>query len=102
MLRCLLLFFVSTSWAQLHYDTIINKGIYKSYFNSILKQPVAVTYTLYKGGGDASRSNDRFTGTPLTLSDKDYSHSGYDRGHLVPAEDFAYSDSLQGLTFSYY
>lgn len=101
-MRWFLLLFVSTSCAQLHYDTIIDKGIYKSYFNTILKQPVAVTYTLYKGGGTASRDNDRFTGTYLTLGDKDYLHSGYDRGHVVPAEDFAYNDSLQGLTFSYY
>ena len=102
MLRCFLFLFVSTSFAQLHYDTIINKGIYKSYFNVRLKQPVAVTYTLYKGGGKAKRDNDHFVGTALTLHDKDYLHSGYDRGHLVPAEDFAYSDSLQALTFSYY
>lgn len=63
---------------------------------------MAVTYTLYKGGGTASRDNDRFKGTELTLGDKDYLHKGYDRGHLVPSEDFAYNDSLQGLTFSYY
>jgi len=99
---CFLLFFASNSFAQLHYDTIVNGGIYKSYFNYKLKQPVAVTYTLYKGGGTAKRDNDHFTGTRLTLHDKDYVHSGYDRGHLVPAEDFAYNDSLQKLTFSYY
>lgn len=102
MTRWFFLLFVSSFSAQLHYDTLINKGIYKSYFNTLLKQPVAVTYTLYKGGGDASRKNDHFVGTHLTLSDKDYLHKGYDRGHLVPAEDFAYNDSLQGLTFSYY
>jgi DNA/RNA endonuclease G (NUC1) len=102
MLRWFFLFCVSTSFAQTNYDTIVDKGIYKSYFNLSLKQPVVVTYTLYKGGGAASRENDHFTATALTLCDKDYLHSGYDRGHLVPAEDFAYSDSLQGLTFSYY
>jgi endonuclease G len=102
MLRWFLLFFASTSFAQLHYDTIVDKGIYKSYFNTKLKQPVAVKYSLYKGGGKAKRDNDHFVGTSLTLHDKDYVHSGYDRGHLVPAEDFAYNDSLQALTFSYY
>ncbi len=101
-MRCFFLLFVSSSFAQLHYDTIINKGIYKSYFNTKLKQPVAVTYTLYKGGGQAKRDNDHFVGTTLTLHDKDYIHSGYDRGHMVPAEDFACNDSLQKLTFSYY
>lgn len=36
------------------------------------------------------------------LNGKIYSNSGFDRGHMVPAEDFAYNDSLQGLTFRYY
>lgn len=88
--------------AQFKYDTIVNMGIYRSYFDLTRKQPVAVTYTLYKGGGPASRKNDHFYGTSITLCDKSYSHCGFDRGHMVPAEDFAYSDSLQAITFSYY
>lgn len=89
-------------YSQIKYDTVINLGIYKSYFNKEIKQPIAVTYTLYHGGGNASRNNDHFKSTSITLNDTYYLHSGYDRGHLVPAEDFAYSDSLQALTFSYY
>lgn len=84
------------------YDTIVDMGIYKSYFSKQKHEPVAVTYTLYHGGGPADRKNDRFKWTSLTLNDASYRHSGYDRGHLVPAEDFAFSDSLQAITFSYY
>lgn len=103
MIRTLiLLLFTGTLVAQLQYDTVINTGIYRSYFSKKLKQPVAVVYKLYHGGGSASRSNDEFAGIAgLTLTDQDYSGSGFDRGHLVPAEDFAYSDSLQAITFRY-
>ena len=93
---------VNATYSQVAYDTIVDKGIYKSYFNKTIKQPVAVTYKLYKGGGDASRDNDHFTSTEITLSQKDYAKTWFDRGHLAAAEDFAYSDSLQGITFNYY
>lgn len=90
--------------AQVPYDTIIDRGVYKSYFNRRLLQPVAVAYRLYQGGGAAPRSNDRFVGDSAvrTCGRSDYAHSGFDKGHLVPAEDFAFSDSLQNLTFRYY
>jgi endonuclease G len=93
---------VFTSAAQVTPDTVINMGIYKSYFSKKIKQPVAVTYKMYKGGGEAKRDNDHFTGTNITLHNKDYAKTWFDRGHLASAEDFAYSDSLQGITFSYY
>ena len=90
--------------AQSSFDTIIDKGFYQSYFNTRLKLPVAVVYTLYQGGGEASRKSDNFindTKIPM-LTNKDYAGSGYDKGHLVPAEDFAYDDSLQNMTFRFY
>ena len=94
----------SCGFSQLDYDTLIERGIYKSYFNTHIKQPVAVVYKLYCGGGNASRTNDRFVNDPgvITLNAKDYHKSGYDKGHMAPAEDFAYSDSLQNLTFRFY
>ncbi len=100
----LLIFITSVFTAQVKHDTIIDRGIYRSYFNLSIKEPVTVTYTLFHGGGEASRKNDRFKDDTLkiTLTGEDYSKSGYDRGHLAAAEDFAYSDSLQGLTFSYF
>ena len=100
----LLIFLSYTGISQLDYDTLIERGIYTSYFNTRIKQPVAVVYKLYCGGGSASRNNDHFVTDPEvnTLKASDYSKSGYDKGHLAAAEDFAYCDSLQNLTFRYY
>ncbi len=86
-------------------DTIINNGLYKSYFCYFLRQPLYATYTLYKGGGDCDRDAENFSFSPCdqpTATDEDYSHSGYDQGHLVNAEDFAYDCSLEKLTFCFY
>lgn len=106
-MRFLLLLFIIGPFfikAQITYDTIIDRGIYKSFFNRKIKQPIAVVYKLYRGGGEASRDNDRFVNDRwvLTLKSKDYANTGYDKGHLANAEDFAYNDSLQNLTFRYY
>jgi endonuclease G len=83
-------------------DQIINKGIYTSYYSSDLKVPLYVVHYLYNGGGDFSRSKLRFFKEKNTASNSDYAKSGYDRGHLVSAEDFAYDYRKQSLTFSYY
>jgi len=104
ILTIIILFSACTSKGQNSFDTIINKGFYQSYFNLKIKLPIAVVYTLYQGGGEASRKSDNFindTKIPM-LTNKDYAGSGYDKGHLVPAEDFAYDDSLQNLTFRFY
>lgn len=81
-------------------DTIIVKNAYISYFSFELKAPIYNTYYLYKGGGDSKRTN--FKHEYRSAENADYAKSGYDRGHLVSAEDFAYNQSLENQTFSYY
>ncbi|AWA30298.1 hypothetical protein HYN48_09490 [Flavobacterium magnum] len=91
--------------AQTQTDTVINTGVYKSYFCYALKQPLYVTYLLYKGGGDCDRGEAHFRFLKCgikTASDKDYAGSGFDKGHLANAEDFAYDCAKEAATFCYY
>lgn len=92
-------------YSQLKTDTIINTGVYKSYFCYTVKEPLYVTYTLYKGGGECDRDKENFDFKKCGIksaSDKDYANSGYDKGHLVNAEDFAFDCKKEALTFCYY
>lgn len=84
-----------------HIDTVIHMGTYDSYFSYELKNPVFVTYTLYKGGGDCDRSKFRFRATDFTATDKDYDKR-YDKGHLANAEDFAFNCKQDEATFWYF
>ncbi len=83
-------------------DLVINKGVYTSYYSTDLKVPLYVVHYLSNGGGDFSRSKLRFIEEKNSARNSDYAKSGYDRGHLVSAEDFAFDYSKQSLTFSYY
>ncbi len=87
-------------------DTVLDKEVYKAYFNMKLREPLYVTYTLFKGGGDCDRKTegfdfkvDEFT---KSATDDDYGHSGYDKGHLANAEDFAFNCNKEEATFKYY
>ena len=85
-------------------DTIIDAEFYKSYFDVERKQPIFVSYILYKGGGDCNRSSFRFKNdTDIKMATtKDYSGTGFDMGHLANAEDFA-NDCVAGeKTFRFY
>jgi endonuclease G len=84
---------------------IINKGIYKVNFSNAFHQPRYVSYTLHKGGGDCPRAGFSFKNDndqAETATDNDYAASGYDKGHLANAEDFAFDCTKDELTFRYY
>lgn len=84
-------------------DTIFTTPIYKSYFCKTYKQPLFVTYKLYRGGGDISRDGMSFKGVKgVTATSANYAHTPYDKGHLVNAEDFANNIVNLELTFRYY
>jgi endonuclease G len=92
---------LSISFCQ-EIDKVVNKQIYTSYYSIKLKVPLYIVYELNNGGGDVSRKGMRFIEESITANNKDYSKSGYDRGHLVSAEDFAFNKYLEELTFSYF
>lgn len=101
----LALFLFSTATSAQHVDTVIKVGIYKSYYCYALKDPLYVTYTLYKGGGGCDRDEQGFSFKKCgvqTATDEDYSGSGYDKGHLANAEDFAADCDNEEKTFCYY
>ena len=97
----LFLFCGITVFAQ-RVDTVIQKPVYTSYYSYALKSPLYVVYYLYKGGGDCSRQKLSFAKEYRSATNKDYVKSGYDRGHLANAEDFAYDCEKEKCTFSYY
>jgi endonuclease G len=97
----LLLFTHYCSFAQ-KIDTVVKKEVYTSYFSYQLKAPLYVVYYLHQGGGDCSRERMNFKKEYKTASGSDYAKSGYDKGHLVNAEDFAFDCEKERCTFSFY
>ncbi len=85
-------------------DTVINNGVYKSYFCYKYKEPLYVSYILHKGGGDCSRNGFFFKNdTKIKMaSNSDYSKCGYDKGHLASSEDFASDCIKDEATFRFY
>lgn len=75
---------------------------FTSYISYSVACPMYVSYNLYKGGGNCSR--DTMTWKCQTDSigiESSYLHSGFDKGHLCAAEDFAYDCTLESNTFRY-
>jgi endonuclease G len=89
--------------AQYKADTAIANEAYTAYVNKQLEQPLYVKYKLYKGGGKCQRATNWVNDTKLKLVDEEqYKGTGYDKGHLANAEDFAYDCHLDSLTFRDY
>jgi endonuclease G, mitochondrial len=100
------LFIILCVWHAGFSQIIVNKGIYKVNFSNTFHEPRYVSYTLSRGGGDCDRSGFRFKNDDEpaleTATDDDYKGTGYDKGHLANAEDFAFDCDKDELTFRYY
>jgi DNA/RNA endonuclease G (NUC1) len=87
-------------------DTVLYQEAYTSYFSFDLKNPIMVSYNLYHGGVSCNRDFFKFTGADVKSTKianaMDYAKSGYDKGHLANAEDFAYNCTLDESTFRYW
>jgi len=97
----IILIICGTGYSQIKVDNVI----YKADFSNALHEPRYVSYTLYKGGGECDRSKFSFKNDNASLqcaTDNDYKGSGYDKGHLANAEDFAFDCTKDELTFRYY
>lgn len=100
IIACAAAHMISSAQRPLDYDTIIDRGIYKSYFNTQYGTPSFVRYKLWKGGGKVKRTGLQFRQTvPGPLFH--YSRSGYDKGHMAPAADFAHTRKEMAATFDY-
>jgi endonuclease G, mitochondrial len=100
-----LFFFLSASALFAEDNVVIQTPILESHFFREVKQPLFVKYELFKGGGDCDRAGMSFKNDRPdieTATSADYSHSGFDIGHLANAEDFAGNCDRERMTFVFY
>ncbi len=87
-------------------DQIVEHTAYTLCYNEKREQPSWVAYKLTKGqlSGDKVKRTDNFKEDPMVATGSaslaDYKGTGYDRGHLAPAADFAWS--LETMKESFY
>lgn len=75
-------------------DTIIVRSIGTWIYSQKYKIPIIINYHLHNSGGPINRNYLNFKYYDYTAKNRDYLNSHYDRGHCIPAEDFAF-DSLK-------
>ena len=109
LIFCLLLAYLSPfCQIKARKDTLVNNGLYEALYSFTNGQPVYVKYKLYKGGGDCNRKKEAFNFKrdsvikKPTADNDDYEGTGYDKGHLANAEDFAFDCKKTEKTFRYY
>ena len=92
---------------QHHCDKILHKTAFDICYSCKKKEPDFVVYTLYKNLVNKNNySRKHITFKPdyelpkqCRSYSKDYTHSGYDRGHNAPNAAFDYSKKIQKETF---
>lgn len=103
---CVLMWWVSclvtSAQTVVQPDTVIDMRYYKSYCVKELSTfqliPSYTIYKIYNPTGKVSRSGMSFKGTNKHFN---YNKSGYDKGHLVPAEDMSWNRDALLSTFWY-
>jgi endonuclease G len=82
-------------------DTIIEHKFYTVSYSFKNKNPEWTIYE-YKENNNDIRRNNNFSDDPATkntASNNDYLKSGYDKGHLVPAEDMDFNEESMNESF---
>ena len=103
LLLLVTLTFCLSVYSQNKPNAIIKNDAYTAHIDTVRNMPVYVTYKLYKGGGNCERSNKWINDSKYKMISEDsYAGSGYEKGHLANAEDFAYNCHLDSLTFNMY
>ena len=103
LLTLLVLSLCLNVYSQVKPNATIKNDAYTAYIDTVKNMPVYVIYKLYKGGGNCERADRWINDSKYKLIGEDaYAKSGYDKGHLVNAEDFAYNCRLDSLTFNMY
>lgn len=87
-------------------EKIIKHTAYSLSWNSASRQAEWIAYQLTadRTKGTVKRTNKFLVDSAVsngTAQNIDYQHSGYDRGHLVPAADMAWSDKTMKESFYY-